>query len=92
MNEFNSEVNSKYFAHTGQPITTHQALITEGIINTAQQEPKRPQVFKPEVQQIIGWKNQQPYQDKFDVHHTAVKTQKRCGLIQENVIFDGHTI
>ena len=54
MNEFNSEVNFKYFAHTGQPITTHQALITEGIINTAQQEPKRPQVFKPEVQQIIG--------------------------------------
>lgn len=54
-------------------MATYKPLITERVVDTAKQEPKGPQILKAEICEVVGGQDQQPYQHKFDVHHTTVK-------------------
>jgi hypothetical protein len=50
---------------------THQSLIFEGIVNTPQEKPEGPEVFEPELEKVVGQKNQSPEQQELDVDQST---------------------
>lgn len=54
------------------PVPTHQALVSEGIVNAPDEEPEGPQVLKPELQHKICQQHQGP-------HHQELQVQEGAG-------------
>ena len=60
---------------------TYQSLISERIIDTAQEQPEWPKVLKAEVEKVICTQHKEPYQHKFNVDNTAAKKKWYSTLI-----------
>lgn len=61
----------EYSRNRGNTVPTHQALVSEGVVNAPDEEPEGPQVFKPELQHKICQQHQGP-------HHQELQVQERA--------------
>lgn len=55
---------------------TYKTLVAERVVDTTQEKPKGPQVFKAELEKKICCQHKQPYQEKLDVHKGAAKIKE----------------
>lgn len=71
-------VQSYYLDETLVSLThTHQALVSEGVVNTANEEPERPKVLKAEVQDKVCQQHQRPDHQKLQVQERTETKKKR---------------
>ncbi len=57
---------------------THQALVSEGVVNTTNEEPERPEVLKAELQHKVCQQHQSPDHQKLQVQERTETKRKWC--------------
>lgn len=50
-----------------KPPFSHQSLVFEGVVDTSEEEPERPEVLEAKVHKVVGQQHQTPENQKFDV-------------------------
>lgn len=54
-------------------VSSYQPLISEGVVNTSNEEPKGPQVLEAELQHEVSQQNQHPHYQELQVQEGAVE-------------------
>lgn len=71
------------YAKRPPSISSYQTLVSEGVVDTSDEKPERPQVLEPELQHEISQQNQHPHHQELQVQERAAEDREKCSESRE---------